>query len=70
MDSSRNLEYVLSDKYDPAGDTPFKFRQNYIRLVEHRDDLQKKHDAKEQKRADMQKAECQCLARDSSIKKG
>lgn len=51
-----DLKLLLTDRYNPAEDSPYKFRQCYTQLVTHRDHLQKQCDAKEQRRANMKHA--------------
>lgn len=68
MASEREPAFLLSNKYDPASDSPSKFRQAYHQLVTHRDDLRNQCDAKERKRAGIKQAESQSYGRKPSIK--
>ncbi|CAD6593403.1 MAG: hypothetical protein ASARMPRED_007451 [Alectoria sarmentosa] len=68
MASEREPAFLLSNKYDPASDSPSKFRQAYHQLAQHRDDLRTQCEAKERKRADMKQAKGQSYNRKPSIK--
>ena len=59
MPPKLDLKYLLSDKYEPSEDSPSKFRQSYNRLAEHRDELRRKVEAKDKRRAEMKKPEGQ-----------
>ena len=51
------IEYLLSYQYDPAGYTQAVFRRHYQKLVEHRDDLRKHFNDKEERRASRKQAD-------------
>lgn len=63
MAREKELDFILSQNYNPEDDSPLKFRQRYSLLAKHRDELRKKCDAKERKRADILQAESQCLGK-------
>lgn len=63
MTSQRDLEFLLSNKYDPADDTPSRFCQAYNQLAKYRDDLRNQCNSKEQTRAKIKQGEGQCLDR-------
>lgn len=69
MAPKRDLNILLSTKYDPAYDNSSRFKQAYNQIAEYRDDLCKHINAKEQKRADIRQAEGQCLGRNLSIER-
>ena len=57
------LKALLSNKYDPAEESPSKFRQSYTRLVEHRDELRRKAEAKDKRRAEIEMSKGQSVYR-------
>ena len=56
MADKQVLEALLSPKYEPASESPSKFRQSYTHLVEHRNELRRKSEAEEQRHAEMEKS--------------
>lgn len=69
MTSRADTEFLLSDEYNPADESLFRFRQSYSHLVRYHDSLQEQRNAKEQKRADMYKAERETLGEDILLKR-
>lgn len=61
MGSKGILEHLLSKKYEPEEQSPQRFLQSYRSLEAHRDDLQKKCEAKEKKRADIKASRGQII---------
>lgn len=53
MSTKGDFQHLLSDKYEPEDESPRKFLESYRSLEDHRDDLQKKCKAKENKRAEI-----------------
>ena len=56
-----SIKDLLSYQYDPADYTQAVFHKHYQRLVQHRDDLQKRHDDKEEKRASLRQPDGKIL---------
>ena len=63
MDDKEVLKALLSNKYDPTYESPSKFRQSYTYLVEHRDELRRKAEAKDKRRAEIEMSKGQSVSR-------
>ena len=69
MADEQTLKFLLSTKYDPTNESKPKFQQSYQYLVEHRDKLRRKIEAKQKKRADIEKSKGQSVSRGQKKKK-
>ena len=61
IEPTLDIEYLLSHKYDPGDYKPAAFHEQYQSLVKHRDDLQKQHNIKEEKRASIRQPDGKTL---------